>query len=682
MIASQGIYSQALLTTERREIRILALAPGTGDDVLRGDLIVESLDYDDLHYTALSYTWSGPVSESAILVGGVPLHITENLESALRRLRGSTRVKNVWVDAICINQNDYEDKNVQVSLMGQIYASATRTVVWLGESSAESDVAMEYIDSLRHRASNRPSGDSNVDQLPLQDIVDLMQRKWWTRIWVVQEALMSRRVIVACGQKEVDMVYFVRLVQKSGIKAPFLLRDEPERLQLPQEQPFVDSALKAMYEQHKTSSEQPFLNILSNWYVYKQQAETCGSSLMELTLLMHSFHASVQRDKIFALLGLATPEARSWITPDYSDAISHRLFLIRLTAYFLRFSSLPLRLACLCGVSDYPSWVPDWTNLNSRVVTLLENDRKNPMKYMEKDPEQLPPPEDETAKFNPRLEPPIQSLTRYQEPSALLVHGFLVDRVKIAISIPGIDDGTGDGSQTGTLSFKAKIREWESRMFEHFEVKQIGKGKIPNQSQRLMTATSLQGWRGAKRGRDLKSSLIIYLVHHQDLMSAKMERAQYSRQLRMFRQRFVGNDDEAKKLINHFEEWMQSPARDARGSGKETPRGYFNFHARVSRSSDPGTSKKLGQKLLELNADKTLFLTEHDYHYVEEFAVREGDIICSLWHCSAYYILRKADGENWTLVGRFSPKANYFGAIDWVFRDLAKTKRNMVFRLK
>ena len=53
-MASQDVYAQAPLVTERREIRILALAPGADDDILRGELIVESLEYEDLHYTALS----------------------------------------------------------------------------------------------------------------------------------------------------------------------------------------------------------------------------------------------------------------------------------------------------------------------------------------------------------------------------------------------------------------------------------------------------------------------------------------------------------------------------------------------------------------------------------------------------------------------------------------------------
>ena len=75
-MSTEAVYSQALLVNERREIRILVLASGTGNDVLRGELAVESLSYHDLHYTALSYTWSGSFGEHYNIIGGAPLYIT------------------------------------------------------------------------------------------------------------------------------------------------------------------------------------------------------------------------------------------------------------------------------------------------------------------------------------------------------------------------------------------------------------------------------------------------------------------------------------------------------------------------------------------------------------------------------------------------------------------------------
>ena len=239
-MSSQDVYSQAPIVTARREIRILALAPGIDNDVLCGNLIVESLDYDDLHYTALSYTWSGPVRDSAIIIGGVSLRITENLKLALHGIRGPTRPKNMWIDAICINQNDSEEKNVQVSMMGDIYASATRTIVWLGERSADSDVAMDFIGSIRQRTLDKLEGDSDANSIPLRAVTDLMRRRWWTRIWVVQEALMSRRVIVQCGERKVDILCFVQFVSGNSLQNSFLIENKPEEPRTSAGQSFLD----------------------------------------------------------------------------------------------------------------------------------------------------------------------------------------------------------------------------------------------------------------------------------------------------------------------------------------------------------------------------------------------------------------------------------------------------------
>ena len=87
--AAKDVYARILLDTSRREIRLLTLSPGEGDDALHGELFTERLDYDDLHYTAVSYTWAGiPIQKNIVTLGGLPFQITSNLKAALRRLQG------------------------------------------------------------------------------------------------------------------------------------------------------------------------------------------------------------------------------------------------------------------------------------------------------------------------------------------------------------------------------------------------------------------------------------------------------------------------------------------------------------------------------------------------------------------------------------------------------------------
>lgn len=206
-MSATAIYAKAPIDVEKREIRLLILEPGSDSDVLQGGFVIESLDYDDLHYTALSYTWSGPNSNSIITIDGLPLPITKNLELALRKVRHPSRSKTLWADAISINQKDNEEKKFQVALMGDIYASATRTWIWLGEESADSNTAIDFMESIK----NRKLDILDSSNIPWGAINGLFQREWWTRVWVVQETLMAHRAIVNCGRKQVDFVCFVRL---------------------------------------------------------------------------------------------------------------------------------------------------------------------------------------------------------------------------------------------------------------------------------------------------------------------------------------------------------------------------------------------------------------------------------------------------------------------------------------
>lgn len=658
-MSSQEIYARAPLVAERREIRILALAPGTGDDALRGDLFVDSLNYDDLHYIALSYTWSGPPEGNIIIIGGLPLRITKNLELALRRIRGPSRPKNLWVDAICINQNDIEEKSVQVSLMGDIYASATRTTVWLGEKSSQSDVAMDFIRSLR---GDSHSYDSDADQVLTLAIAELLGRQWWTRVWVIQEALLSRHVILMCGDREVNLVYFIQLVQGKGFRNAFLTEngaEEPQRLAKRSSQ---DMAPKKDCEHPKQLSGQSFIEILTIWYIYKQQAETSGLNLMDLTLLTHSFKASVQRDKIFALLGLATPEARLWIIPDYSDVMSDSLLLTRITAYFLQFSSQPLRIAAYCPATNCPSWVPDWTAIDSEVIKAMRNDdREHGYDNPSPSYEWLSSPDSPTAKFNPRLEPPFQELERYQEPSTLLVHGFIVDKVQIAIQIPSALDTTGHYSSAAAPSIKAKFREWESLMFKW------------QSSERQRMTIDLSSQEVAQSNRKLKASIIKHLAGH--LNCGTMEYAVWSVEFA----HLYELDDEDRELIDGYEEWMLSPGQDICDS-------CINKNSSpcsdCSRCNLPRGPKELGLKIISRNAGKTLFLTELGNHFVRECAVKEGDVICALKHTFPFFILRRVGDEYWTLVGHHQNEGDFWVKFEWYFKESVTASKNEVFILK
>ena len=109
-------------------------------------------------YEALSYVWGARDGTMPITCDGQTLLVTPNCESALRYLRHKFTKRVLWVDAICINQQSIEERNVQVPLMNEIYTLATKVVIWLGVGSPEEESLLRHarIGGGLHHTRGRP----------------------------------------------------------------------------------------------------------------------------------------------------------------------------------------------------------------------------------------------------------------------------------------------------------------------------------------------------------------------------------------------------------------------------------------------------------------------------------------------------------------------------------------------
>ena len=121
------------------EIRLLAILPGPFNYPIRCTLTAVCLD-DDPAYDALSYTWGSLVTDETLICDGQILQVTLNLHEGLRRLRRRRSVRVVWVDAVCINQDDVAERNQQILYMTRIFRDARQVVIWLGETSDKYDL--------------------------------------------------------------------------------------------------------------------------------------------------------------------------------------------------------------------------------------------------------------------------------------------------------------------------------------------------------------------------------------------------------------------------------------------------------------------------------------------------------------------------------------------------------------
>jgi hypothetical protein len=165
-------------------IRLLGLIPHEDDN---GPMQCRLYDYPlqksgkGTHlYEALSYVWGGLNNLRCISIEGCNLHITENLYAALIHLRDRHIERIIWVDAICIDQNNKDEQAQQIQYMAEIYGKASRVIVWLGEEKDDSDRALEEI---RIAADKMPIK-SLISEPTKQAILKLLHRPWFQRIWV------------------------------------------------------------------------------------------------------------------------------------------------------------------------------------------------------------------------------------------------------------------------------------------------------------------------------------------------------------------------------------------------------------------------------------------------------------------------------------------------------------------
>jgi hypothetical protein len=165
--------------------RILELHSGRWEDNLSGALVLEGA----AAYEALSYVWGSEEKSVPLYSARDPLResvcvlVTPSLASALRHLRFESRSRYLWVDALCINQDDDDEKSCQVPIMSDIYYDAKNVCVWLGESDENSTLAFGFISKLLDMGAFDQLSRGNQSFEEWKALSALMCRPWFTRRW-------------------------------------------------------------------------------------------------------------------------------------------------------------------------------------------------------------------------------------------------------------------------------------------------------------------------------------------------------------------------------------------------------------------------------------------------------------------------------------------------------------------
>ncbi|KAI3393822.1 hypothetical protein diail_3598 [Diaporthe ilicicola] len=333
-----------------RQIRLLRVKPDPAD--LSAVLEAVSLD-DDPRYTALSYAWGTEMSSGAgiALNGAGRRPITRNLQTALEHLcragGGDNGPVTLWIDALCINQADAAEKSHQITLMKDVYSRAKSTCVWLGPAADNSDLAMKTIGQLyADRIYVLPEG--ALSEAQIEAINALQGREWWSRIWVLQEAMLSPNPIVRCGDATLPFEAFVHLddVRRGYVR--------PERRELDNAQSPGRFLIQA----------NPFRHVLTDYPEEKPKVAAGATPLAEYAALVDQFDATDPRDMIYGLLGLAMPADLRFLAPDYSQSVAD--VYARATARFIiQYQSLMwLQFDNDTKHAGHalPSWCPDYSS--------------------------------------------------------------------------------------------------------------------------------------------------------------------------------------------------------------------------------------------------------------------------------------------------------------------------------
>ena len=271
-------------------------------------------------YVALSYTWGDTGDTRNMVVNGHQVAVGTNLESALRVLRHKQPIKSgykIWVDALCINQQDTVERSQEVRRMGKIYSQARVVVIWLGNEARESDSAMDLIRTLSvacNTGQDKALGDSLRQQRDLlgqgcwRAFSELLDRPYWDRLWVLQEiALGGGRTVILCGQQAVTWSEFYAAAYSFGTHNIDLMF--------------------SLINQERKDAGLPASGLKRNKLIHLDmeqsvQAGRAESQFMCMLDLGRKSLATDPRDKVYGLLGMMAAPVSDQIVPDYSATLA------------------------------------------------------------------------------------------------------------------------------------------------------------------------------------------------------------------------------------------------------------------------------------------------------------------------------------------------------------------------
>ncbi|KAI1753538.1 heterokaryon incompatibility protein-domain-containing protein [Xylaria castorea] len=293
--------------------RLMCLSPGTGAQILQCTLSIIDVANSPLRYEALSYVWGTEKAQQPMQCHGYDISITQNLGHALLALRHPTLIRPLWIDAICINQQDIDERARQVVYMKLVYQYASRVIVWLGPENpvtirglARARELCEYRSMLlatiregddltapptqTNMQVNRmmletliaETGSAEASAQSINDLIRLFQITYFQRVWCIQEVVASKECICKSGDIEFDFYNLLSLLglinELGGSQKPY-------------------SPLRFWNQIYQQRNRQ--------WNPHALRVEASVGSMLQVLMNMRNFQATDPRDRLFAIFGIS-----------------------------------------------------------------------------------------------------------------------------------------------------------------------------------------------------------------------------------------------------------------------------------------------------------------------------------------------------------------------------------------
>jgi hypothetical protein len=360
-------------------------------------------------YTALSYTWGSPLLCKPIRIDGMIVQVRASLEEALRHVRQPSQPVCLWVDVICIDQNNTKERSEQILRMRSIYEKAVLVIAWLGLAADGSDAAIDVLDVvgreaiaagiLKIRSADfhnclKPGADRH--EVAIKELLDgiaqkagvvipdlpikcLSERKYWNRIWIIQEVCVARNVTFVCGSKRLSFSNFAPALMFITAYHVITMADRMRALASINPADFLDpvkvpalaaklNAYKAEQDNYVEGPDSAASILFGTRYRY--QAEI-GSPETLVEILRRECvgnkssmgqRVTDPRDIIYGILGLASDNEKLEIEPDYSKNTEQ--IYTEVTRRLIEHGNILILSWCQHprSLEGMPSWVPDFSS--------------------------------------------------------------------------------------------------------------------------------------------------------------------------------------------------------------------------------------------------------------------------------------------------------------------------------